>query len=584
MNHGRLRELYFDFFKEKRHAFIPSASLIPLNDPSVLFTTAGMQPLVPYLNGQKHPAGKRIVNVQKCLRTVDFENIGDNTHHTFFQMLGNWSLGDYFKKEAIEWSFEFLTSKKWLNIPLKMMAVTVYEGDNIVPRDEEAFKLWKSLGIPEGRIVFFGKDNFWSAGDTGPCGPSTEMFYWTGDENPPKLFDPHDSRWVEIWNDVFMMYNHKEDGTLDILKQKNVDTGMGMERTIAVLSGKKSAYETELFQPIIQKITELSGVSYEQKKREMRIIADHIRAAVFVLGDENDVLPSNVDRGYILRRLIRRAIRYGKLLGIQTTFLSALAKIIIKEYGHFYKELPQHQARILAELEKEEERFSATLEKGLREFQKMAAQTEVINGKDAFLLFQSYGFPLEMTQELALEQGITVDEVVFKEEYARHQNLSRTATAGKFKGGLADYSPKTIRLHTATHLLNEALRRVISTNIHQRGSNITSERLRFDFNFERKLTSEEIQKVEDEVNKIIQMKLPVRREEMSFEEAKLLGAEMEFGVKYGERVSVYSVGDYSQEFCGGPHVQNTQEIGPFKILKEESCAAGVRRIKATVED
>ena len=584
MNPSKLRDLYFTFFRSKKHAFAPSASLIPLNDPSVLFTTAGMQPLVPYLKGQPHPEGKRIVNIQKCLRTVDFENIGDNTHHTFFQMLGNWSLGDYFKKEAIDWSFEFLTGKKWLNFSLKMLAITVYEGDKDVPRDEESFRLWKKLGVSESRIAFVGKDNFWSAGETGPCGPSTEMFCWTGDEPPPNLFDPNDIRWVEIWNDVFMMYNRRENGSLEELKQKNVDTGMGMERTVAVLNGKKSAYETKLFQPMIEKLEKLSTHSYEEKKREMRIITDHLRAAVFILGDENGIVPSNVDRGYILRRLIRRAIRYGKLLGIEVTFTPLLAEIVVKEYGDFYKELQENKENLLSELQKEEEKFAKTLEKGLREFQKMAAESDVISGKEAFLLFQSYGFPLEMTQELAQEEGITVDEVLFKEEYEHHQELSRTATTGKFKGGLADHSPHTIRMHTATHLLNEALRRVVSKKIHQKGSNITPERLRFDFSFDRKLTSEEIQKVEDEVNRIIQKGLVVRREEMSLEEAKALGAESEFGVKYAERVSVYFVGDYSKEFCGGPHVKNTHEIGKFKILKEESCAAGVRRIKAVVKD
>ena len=580
MDQQTLIRNYFAFFKKKGHALIESASLIPLNDPSVLFNTAGMQPLVPYLLGQKHPSGRRLVNVQKCLRMVDFESIGDDTHNTFFQMLGNWSLGNYFKKEAIEWSFEFLT--KNLNIPLSLLAFTVYEGDAQIPRDDQSFKLWKLQGVSVKRIAYVGQDNFWSAGETGPCGPSTEIFYWTGNKTAPELFDSEDPRWIEIWNNVFMVYDRKPAGKLEPLTQKNVDTGMGVERTIAAISGKSSAYETTLFQPLIKKIEEISTARYGSKKREMRIIADHLRAAVFILGDQNWVVPSNLDRGYVLRRLIRRAVRFGRMIGIKDFFTSEIAQIAIKEYGQDYPELAENTYRILSELKQEEERFARTLENGLKEFNKMAAQAEVISGKEAFLLFQSYGFPLEMTQELALEQGITVDEVVFKEEFAQHQGLSRTATAGKFKGGLADNSPIVTRMHTATHLLNEALRRVISTEIKQRGSNITAERLRFDFSFHRKLTSEEIKKVETEVNQIVKQGLEVRREEMSKDEALQIGAQMEFGAKYPERVSVYFVGNYSKEFCGGPHVKNTKEIGRFRIVKEESSSAGVRRIKAVV--
>ncbi|MBS3139506.1 alanine--tRNA ligase, partial [Candidatus Woesearchaeota archaeon] len=409
-----------------------------------------------------------------------------------------------------------------------------------------------------------------------------EMFYWTGAGKAPDLFDPKDKHWVEIWNDVFMAYDRKSAGKLELLKQKNVDTGMGMERTVAVLSGKKSAYETELFQPMIKVIEEIAGIKYTKKKKEIRIIADHLRAAAFVLGDENYVVPSNVDRGYILRRLVRRAIRYGKLIGIKDLFTAKIAELVIKEYGGGYPELKKNKSRIVAELQKEEEKFASTLEKGLKEFNKMAAENDLITGKDAFLLFQSYGFPLEMTQELALEQDLTVDEAVFKEEFEKHQALSRTAAAGKFKGGLSDNSPIVTRMHTATHLLNEALRRVIDPRIKQRGSNITPERLRFDFSFDRKLTSEEIQAVEDEVNRVIQSGLEVTREEMSKDEAMQLGAQMEFGAKYPDRVSVYFIGDYSKEFCGGPHVRNTNEMGRFKIIKEESSAAGVRRIKAVM--
>ena len=582
MNADKLQDKYFRFFKSKKHAVIPSASLVPVNDATVLFNTAGMQPLVPYLQGTKHPQGTRLVNVQKCLRTVDFENIGDNTHHTFFQMLGNWSLGDYFKKEAIEWSFEFLTGKQWLNIPLSVLAVTVFEGDKVIPRDEESYSLWCGLGMPEKRIAFVGKDNFWIAGETGPCGPSTEMFYWTGEGKAPERFDPSDLRWVEIWNDVFMAFQKREDGSVVPLKQKNVDTGMGLERTLAVLNGKKSAYETDLFLPIIQVIETMSRKKYSQEQRAMRIIADHIRASVFILGDENAVLPSNVDRGYILRRLIRRAIRYGKMIGITAAFIGELAKVVIISYGALYPELEHHKEKIIDELCKEEQKFGKTLDNGLKEFEKMAARGN-LSGEDAFLLFQSYGFPLEMTEELAQEKKVTVDVKTFYAEYEKHKALSRVGAEAKFKGGLADTSAIVIRMHTATHLLNEALRKVISTTIHQRGSNITTERLRFDFSFERKLTAEEVKKVEEEVNRIIKKDLPVIRKEMTKEQALKIGAEMEFGQKYPDKVSVYFVGDYSKEFCGGPHVTHTGEIGHFKILKEEACAAGVRRIKAVVE-
>jgi len=582
MNANELRDKYLEFFKSKGHVVIPSASLVPKDDPSVLFNTAGMQPLVPYLSGQPHPLGKRLVNIQKCLRTVDFENIGDNTHHTFFQMLGNWSLGDYFKKEAISWSFEFLTGKKWLNIPLKMLAFTAYEGDKTVPRDTESSELWKSLGVQAERIAFLGKDNFWIAGESGPCGPSTEMFYWTGDVEAPKKFDPNDNRWVEIWNDVFMQFNKGKDGAITPLKQKNVDTGMGFERTLAVLSGKKSAYETDLFQPVIKKIEQLSGKKYKDGQREMRIIADHVRAATFILGDGNSVNPANLDRGYVLRRLIRRAVRYAKQIGLPDNSLSSLAELVIKDYGYYYSELKKNKERITEELKKEEEKFEKTLENGLKEFEKMATQGD-LSGKEAFLLFQSYGFPLEMTEELADEKKIKVNTEEFLAEFQKHQELSRKGAEQKFKGGLADISAETVRLHTATHLLNEALRKVIDSKIKQRGSNITPERLRFDFSFDRKLIPEEIKKVEDEVNRVIHKHLPVVCKEMTKEQAVKIGAEMEFGQKYPDKVTIYFVGDYSKEFCGGPHVKNTKEVGKFKIIKEEACSAGVRRIKAVVE-
>ena len=576
-----LKKKYLDFFKKKQHAIIPSAPLVPTNDSSVLFNTAGMQPLVPYLSGMSHPLGKRLANVQKCLRTVDFDNIGDNTHHTFFQMLGNWSLGDYFKKEAIAWSFEFLTGKEELNLALNQLAFTVYEGDAKVPRDEESFKLWQERGIPKERIAYVGRDNFWIAGETGPCGPSTEMFYWTGERKAPKKFDPTDDRWVEIWNDVFMMYEKKKEGTIIPLKQRNVDTGMGLERTLAVLNGKKSAYETDLFLPIIKKLEQLSGKPYSKHQREMRIVVDHLRAAVFILGDEVPVLPSNVDRGYVLRRLIRRAVRYGKLLALKSS-LVPLAEATIQGYKQMYPELEKNKAVILDELKKEEDKFDKTLEIGLKEFEKMAAKEKLISGKEAFLLFQSYGFPLELTEELADEKKIKVDVPGFLAEQDKHKELSRTGAEKKFKGGLADLSSETIKLHTATHLLNEALRKIISSEIKQRGSNITPERLRFDFNFARKLTAEEIKRVEDEVNKVVKQDLKVVRKEMAYKEAVKLGAQAEFGQKYPERVSIYLIGDYSKELCGGPHVEHTLQIGVFRIIKEEAIAAGVRRIKAVV--
>ena len=582
MHAKQLYRLYTQFFQKQSHQLIPSAPLVPANDPSVLFNTAGMMPLVPYFSGLPHPLGRRIVNIQKCLRTVDFDNIGDNSHHTFFQMLGNWSLGDYFKKEAIAWSFQFLTGKEWLNLPLNRLAFTVYEGDEKVPKDEESFKLWQKQGVSKERIAFWGKDNFWIAGDTGPSGPSTEMFYWSGEGDAPEKFDPADNRWLEIWNDVFMMYEKKEDRSIVPLKQKNVDTGMGFERTLAVLNGQKSAYETDLFLPIIKKLETLSGKNYQQHKKEMRIVVDHLRAAVFILGDDVPVIPSNVDRGYILRRLIRRAVRYAKLLSMESS-LVPVAESVVQEYQEMYPELEKNKAVIFEELKKEEERFKKTLETGLKEFEKMSAHSKTISGKDAFLLFQSYGFPLELTEGMSDEKKIKVDVHGFLAEQEKHKELSRVGAEQKFKGGLADSSEMVVRMHTATHLLNEALRKVISPDIHQRGSNITPERLRFDFNFPRKLTVEEIKKVEDEVNRVVESDLKVIRKEMPREQAEKLGAEKEFGLKYPEKVSVYFVGEYSKEFCGGPHVQHTGEVGKFKIIKEEAVAAGVRRIKARVE-
>ena len=585
MKASDLKKKYFEFFKEKKHRLISSASLIPEHDPTVLFTTAGMHPLVPYLMGEKHPLGKRLVDVQKCIRTVDIDEVGDALHLTFFEMLGNWSLGDYWKKEAIEWSFEFLTSKKWLGLDKNKLHVTVFAGDKDAPKDEESAGIWHNLGIPKERIFYLPKkDNWWGpAGFTGPCGPDTEMFYDTGKEKCGKECKPGCAcgKYFEVWNDVFMQYNKTKEGKYESLKQKNVDTGMGVERTAAMLQGKKTVYEIEAFVPVIEKIKKLAKISLFNEKQELsvRIIVDHIRAATFILGDGRGIAPSNLDQGYILRRFIRRSIRYGKLLGIEKEFLSQLAEIVIDIHKEDYSELEKNEGFILKELKDEDDKFRQTLEKGLHKFEKMSRD---ISGKDAFLLFQSYGFPLEITEELAKEKGINLDKEGFEKEFKKHQELSRVGAEKRFKGGLADSSEESKRLHTATHLLNEALRKVISKDIIQKGSNITPERLRFDFNFDRKLTAEEIKEVEELVNKKIKEAIPVKREEMSLEEAKKRHAQGVFEHKYADRVSVYTVGDFSIEICGGPHVNNTQEIGKFRIIKEESSAAGIRRIKAIV--
>ena len=580
----RLIDAYLKFFKEKGHAIIPSAPLVPEHDPTVLFTTAGMHPLVPFLLGQPHPLGKRLVNVQKCIRTGDIDSVGDTSHHTFFEMLGNWSLGDYFKKEAIEFSFEFLT--KVLKIPKEKLAVTCFAGDKNAGKDEEAFKVWKSLGIKEERIAFLGKeDNWWGpAGLTGPCGPDSEMFFWQSGKPVPKKFNPKDKAWVEIWNDVFMQYNKDKKGDYNLAKQKNIDTGMGVERTVAALNSITDDYMTECFLPIIKAIEKISKRKYganEQDTRAMRIIADHIKASVFILAEK--VEPSNTEQGYVLRRLIRRAIRHGKTLMMQNNFTKEIAKIVIEMYAGDYTNL-REEPFILAEIEKEESRFRETLVSGLKYFNKITEGKKEVTGKDSFLLYQSYGFPLEMTKELAKEKGIKVNEKEFEKELQRHQELSRTASEGRFKSGLADKSVETTRLHTATHLLNQALRIVLkSSSIHQKGSNITAERLRFDFNFDRKLTEQELKQVEKLVNEKIKQSLLVEKQEMTVEQAKLAGAHGVFEHKYGEKVFVYSMGDFSKEICAGPHVRNTKELGKFKIIKEESVAAGVRRSKAVLE-
>src|SRR3989338_6454754 len=589
---------YIDFFKNKGHKEIPSASLIPENDPTVLFTTAGMHPLVPFLLGQVHPLKtKRLVDVQKCVRTQDIDEVGDSVHHTFFEMLGNWSLGDYFKKEAIEFSFEFLT--KELKIPLVRLAVSCFGGDKRVselPVDEESAKIWQSVGISKDRIafleggVFESKKNWWGpAGETGPCGPDTEMFYWKpNNKKAPKKFNPEEDNWVEIWNDVLMQYVKTKDGKYEKAKQQNIDTGMGVERTLAVLNGLEDNYQTSIFLPIINEIERISSKNYKGNEKSMRIIADHIRAASFILGDEKGIKPSNIGQGYVLRRLIRRAVRYGRILGINENFTSKVVKVILPTYPD-YQELHRNHKFIVEQLDEEENRFRETLEKGLKKFNEIATD-KIITGKEAFLLFQSYGFPIEITEELADEKGIKVDLEEYNDEFKRHQDLSRTASAGTFKSGLADDSNATRKLHTSTHLLNEALRKILDKDIRQKGSNITPERLRFDFNFPRKLTSEEIKKVEDEVNRVIKMKLKVTRDEVLFKDALGSGAQAEFGAKYPEMVSVYTVGGdekekgwYSREICTGPHVENTGDIGKFKIIKEESVAAGIRRIKAVAE-
>ncbi len=580
----KLKDLYIDYFVSKGHKQIPSAPVVPENDPSVLFNTAGMQPLIPYLMGKHHPYGKRLCDYQKCVRTNDLEEIGDKTHHTFFEMLGNWSLGDYFKKESIGYSFEFLTSV--LNIPVEKLAVTVFEGDDKIPRDEFSANRWMELGIKKERIAYLGKDdNFWIPGDSGPCGGDTEIFYWRDDSSVPEKFDPEDSRWVEIWNNVFMEFYQDENGNVTELEQKNVDTGMGLERVVAVLEGKTDNYLTSIWDRARICLEKLSGLTYEGNEKSMRIILDHIRTSVFIAGDPAGIKPSNTDQGYILRRLIRRAVRHERKLNIDinSDIDIELAKIFIEEYAPYYSELNQNKDVILDVIKNEKIKFSRTLEKGLKEFEKIALHTNVIDGVTAFHLYDTYGFPIELTIEEAKERDMTVDEEGFKEKFREHQEKSRTASKGKFKGGLSGNSVIETKYHTATHLLNAALKRVIGPSAHQLGSNITEERLRFDFPCDHKLTEEEKTKVEDLVNEWIKEDMPVICIEMSKEEAIASGAECMFVDKYPERVTVYSIGDVSKELCGGPHVSHTGEIGHFKIKKEESSSAGVRRIKAVIE-
>ena len=578
-----IKDLYINFFVSKGHKQIPSAPVVPENDPSVLFNTAGMQPLIPYLMGQTHPYGTRLVDYQKCIRTNDLDNIGDTYHHTFFEMLGNWSLGDYFKDEAISWSFEFLT--KVLNIPVERLAVTVYAGSDNIPFDEVSYNKWLSLGISEKRIAKTVDDNFWIAGETGPCGPDSEMFYWRSNDPIPETFDTEDERWVEIWNDVFMQYNKDENGNITELPKKNVDTGMGVERTTAILEGVNDNYLSSIWSDVINLISEISNLPYEGNENSMRIIADHVRTSVFISADPAGVKPSNVGQGYILRRLIRRMIKHAKKLNIDISsdWEQRLAKLIIQKYKKYYSELSENENVVLEVLKNEKEKFNRTLEKGLREFEKVASKNDDIDGQTAFHLYDTYGFPIELTIELAKERNMSVDEDGFKEKFKAHQELSRTASAGQFKGGLGGHSEIETKYHTATHLLNAALKVVVDESVHQKGSNITSERMRFDFSCDHKLSDEEKKATEDLVNKWISEGLEVKCEEMSKEAAINSGAECMFIEKYPDVVTVYTIGDVSKELCGGPHVKNTSELGHFRITKEEASSAGVRRIKAVLE-
>lgn len=647
---AQLREMFQKFMESKGHHRIQSASVIPENDPTVLFTTAGMHPLVPYLMGTPHPAGTRLTDVQKCIRTGDIDDVGDPSHLTFFEMLGNWSLGDYFKKEAISWSWEFLTSPEYLGLDKDRLAFSVFEGDEDCPRDEESHDLWRSMGVAEDHLFYLPKENNWwgPAGITGPCGPDTEMFIITDKAPCGPDCSPACScgRYLEIWNDVFMQYNKQQDGSFLPLAKKNVDTGMGLERTICVLTGKKTVYETDAFEGILAKIAELSGKTYgedEETTRAFRIIADHMRTSTFILGDDRGVSPSNTDQGYILRRLIRRAVRYGMQLGMAEGFTAQIAQVIIDQYESVYPELRRNSAFVLEQLKLEEARFARTLRQGEKEFEKVYNNTvatkallesiltaedsvacaqenartkklrpspdmmpiieaanagdgaalkaalesrlstlNVLDGRSAFKLYDTYGFPIEMTIELAAEKGLTVDEADFAERFKKHQELSHQGADQKFKGGLADHSEQTAKLHTATHLLHAALRKVLGDEVAQKGSNITAERLRFDFSFGRKVTPEELAEVEKLVNEAIQAKAPVICEEMTVPEAKAKGAIGLFESKYGEKVRTYKMGEYSFEICGGPHAENTGDLGSFKIQKEESSSAGVRRIKATI--
>lgn len=592
MTSGELRSMWLNFFKSKGHAVIPSASVIPENDPTVLFTTAGMHPLVPYLLGSKHPAGTRLTDVQKCIRTGDIDEVGDASHLTFFEMLGNWSLGDYFKKEMIAWSWEFLTSPEYLGLDKDKLAFTVFEGEGDIPRDDEAANYWMENGVKKENIYFLPREHNWwgPAGQTGPCGPDTEMFIIK--DQPPCGPDCSPAcscgRFLEIWNDVFMQYNKTADGQYVPMAKKNVDTGMGLERTVCTLNGCKTVYETDAFTNIIAKISELSGKHYDDDEattKAFRIVADHLRTSTFIMGDPRGVSPSNVDQGYVLRRLIRRAVRFGMGLGMPEGFTAEIGKVVINQYAEVYPELKQNENFVLEQFKLEETRFARTLRQGEREFEKAVSrmgENKVIGGVVAFNLYATYGFPIEMTRELAKEHGLTVDEAGFEKHFAEHQKSSHAGAEQRFKGGLADSSAQSARLHTATHLLHAALRHVLGDEVAQKGSNITPERLRFDFSFGRKVTKDELAQVEALVNEWIKADVPVVMTETTVEDAKKEGAIGLFESKYGERVRMYTMGEYSKEICGGPHASHTGELVSFKILKEESSSAGVRRIKAVI--
>ena len=584
-----LRDKYLGFFKERGHAVIKSASLIPENDPSVLFTTAGMHPLIPYLLGQKHPNGTRLTDVQKCVRTGDIEEVGDDSHLTFFELLGNWSLGDYFNRESIKWSYEFLTSPEYLGLDVNRLSVTVFAGDDDAARDEDSARVWQECGIPKERIYYMPKkNNWWIAGTTGPCGPDTEIFWDTGKPACGKDCNPSCDcgKYLEIWNNVFMQFNRQADGTYLPLVQKNVDTGMGLERTVCVLNGMKSVYDIDLFQGALEKIQQLSGKIYgtdDKTTKAMRVIADHVRTATFLLGDPVGVTPSNVDQGYVLRRLIRRAVRMANSLDMPKGSIAQIAEVYINVYKDAYTELTENASKIVDELNKEEEKFSKTLVSGEKEFLKVIShiQGSVVPGGTAFKLYDTFGFPVEMTIELAAENGFTVDVEGFKTKFAEHQAKSHAGSEQRFKGGMAEGGgQETTFLHTATHLLQAALRRVLGDEVKQKGSNITPERLRFDFSFGRPMTAEEIAETERLVNEAIARKLPITCEEMTVEEARKTGAIGLFGDRYGEVVKVYTMGDFSKEICGGPHADNTGDLAHFVITKEQSSSGGVRRIKA----
>ena len=587
----QLRTMYLKFFESKGHKIIPSASLIPENDPSVLFTTAGMHPLVPYLLGEKHPAGTRLTDVQKCVRTGDIDEVGDMSHCTFFEMLGNWSLGDYFNHEAIKWSYEFLTGEDYLGISPDKIAVSVFAGDEDAPRDEDSAKVWEECGIAKDHIYYLPKkNNWWIAGKTGPCGPDTEMFIIRDQEPCGENCSPacDCGRYLEIWNNVFMQFYRHEDGSYTKLSQRNVDTGMGLERTLCTINGTPSVYDTDIFETAKAEIENLTGKTYGENAEDtkaFRIILDHMRTATFMLGDYRGIVPSNVDQGYILRRLIRRAVRFSRQLGLAGGNLRKISACYVEKYKDVYPELKENENRIYTELDKEEEKFGKALEEGLKEFNKVITHVpgNVFPGKTAFRLYDTYGFPLEMTQELAKEAGKEVDVEGYKNAYAEHQKKSSAGAEQKFKGGLADTSEATAHLHTATHLMQAALRKVLDPSVSQRGSNITVERLRFDFNFGRPMTAEEIAEVEKLVNEAITANVPVVMEEMTVEEAKAQGAIGLFESKYGDKVKVYTMGEYSKEICGGPHAKQTGDLGTFKIVKEQSSSSGVRRIKAVLQ-